>query len=295
VAEGPVFKQLEAVIDGRTTVICLHAAGQVRSVGEPYDTLAGQFDEPPFHVHCRSVSVPYLPGMTAATRDAANRELLRRPARQRAVADGRAPTRIPRPAVPAPVAPTARQTMSMLRGFAAPADKAEAAANRAALAESGPVGADVANVVSRWTGAGNEIEKVRAEIAAGGHGEFMAALRDGVEAPTLWRGVTSWDQASEDVITGARAGTEIDLGSVASFTTEQQHAQFFAGMDTRLVIQLDGAAGLPIQAISNSPAEAEWLMTGRVRITEIVSRRVTVDEEEGFTTVAVVARAEWIG
>jgi hypothetical protein len=93
---GPVLRQLVAVIDSRTTVICLDCAGQVRSVGEPYDTLAGQFDEPPFHVHCRSVSVPYLTGMDVSVRSAAAAELATRSARQIATA-----ARVPGPvAVP---------------------------------------------------------------------------------------------------------------------------------------------------------------------------------------------------
>jgi hypothetical protein len=119
VAEGPVFKQLDAVIDGRTTVICLHAAGQIQPVGSPYNTLAGEFDEPPFHVHCRSVSVPYLPGMTATVRDLANQELLRRPARQRAVADSRSPSRIPRPSVPAMQAGPGARSDVTVRGVIA--------------------------------------------------------------------------------------------------------------------------------------------------------------------------------
>jgi hypothetical protein len=41
-----LLKQLVAVIDGRTTVICLHAAGQIQPVEHPFETLAGEFGGP---------------------------------------------------------------------------------------------------------------------------------------------------------------------------------------------------------------------------------------------------------
>lgn len=41
-----------AVIDKRTTMVCLRAAGQVQPVTEPFETLMGEIMDPPFHVHC---------------------------------------------------------------------------------------------------------------------------------------------------------------------------------------------------------------------------------------------------
>lgn len=96
-ADGPVFKQLVAVIDGRTTVICLEAAGQIQPAGKPYDTLNGSYETPPFHLHCRSISVPWMPGFVDDIKQRADAELMRRPARIRAQADGRHPVTIPKP------------------------------------------------------------------------------------------------------------------------------------------------------------------------------------------------------
>ena len=58
-----ITKQLVATLDERTTSVCLHAAGQVKPVGEPYDTLNGALMQPPFHMNCRSMSVPWMRGM----------------------------------------------------------------------------------------------------------------------------------------------------------------------------------------------------------------------------------------
>lgn len=80
-----VLKQLVAEIDRRTSMLCLHAAGQVQPVDQPYDTLAGLIDRPPFHWHCRSQSVPVVPGAKSALREAANEEILSRTPGQKAL------------------------------------------------------------------------------------------------------------------------------------------------------------------------------------------------------------------
>ena len=78
-----VMKQIVAVLDGRTTMVCLRAAGQVRPVGKPFDVLTGQFDAPPFHWGCRSTVVPWVPGIVSGQKDVANEEIKRRPAQER--------------------------------------------------------------------------------------------------------------------------------------------------------------------------------------------------------------------
>jgi hypothetical protein len=83
-----VFKQVVAVVDKRTTTICLHAAGQIRSILEPFETLNGQYDMPPFHIHCRSISVPWMPGFVNEQRAQANAELKERPMNQRRIGPG---------------------------------------------------------------------------------------------------------------------------------------------------------------------------------------------------------------
>lgn len=92
---GLLMKQLLAVIDDRTTVICLATAGQIRPVDKPFDTPAGAIDLPPFHIHCRSLSVPWIEGLVSEQRRLANEELVKRPDVQRAAADGRGPYRHP--------------------------------------------------------------------------------------------------------------------------------------------------------------------------------------------------------
>jgi hypothetical protein len=78
-----VFKQLVAVVDGRTTMLCLSAAGQVRRVSEPYETMNGPLDVPPFHLHCRSISVPWMSGMESDLLARARAEILSRPVKAR--------------------------------------------------------------------------------------------------------------------------------------------------------------------------------------------------------------------
>jgi hypothetical protein len=91
-----VRKQVVAVIDERTTTVCLHAAGMIMEVGEPFETLAGDFMAPPFHVHCRSIMRPWMSGFLSKIREEANAELQKRPKAQRRLGpDGEIGGRIP--------------------------------------------------------------------------------------------------------------------------------------------------------------------------------------------------------
>jgi hypothetical protein len=83
-----VQKQVVAVIDDRTTRVCLHAAGMIVPVDHPFQTLAGDFMAPPFHVHCRSIMRPWMSGFLKDTRKAANAELSRRPMKERRLGPG---------------------------------------------------------------------------------------------------------------------------------------------------------------------------------------------------------------
>jgi hypothetical protein len=78
-----VQKQLIAVIDSRTTMVCLRAAGQTRKVDEPFDVLTGSFMEPPFHYGCRTTVAPWVPGMISDQKKLANAEIMRRPRSER--------------------------------------------------------------------------------------------------------------------------------------------------------------------------------------------------------------------
>lgn len=78
-----VYKQARAVIDDRTTIVCLDIHGVMVPVDQPFDTLAGDFMQPPFHVHCRTLVGPHMPGFVAQARKEANAELVSRPKSQR--------------------------------------------------------------------------------------------------------------------------------------------------------------------------------------------------------------------
>lgn len=101
-----LLKQVVVIIDSRTSIICLDAAGQTKPVGEPFQTLNGRFDHPPFHIHCRSTSRPWLSGMVSDYKEAAKQELARRAPRDRR----RTPANLPPPAARAVRRKPARQT-----------------------------------------------------------------------------------------------------------------------------------------------------------------------------------------
>lgn len=82
------MKQATAVVDRRTTPVCLHVAGQIRPVEEPFETLLGPQMEPPFHVHCRTIVGIWMPGFVNDQRREANAELQQRPLKQRRIGPG---------------------------------------------------------------------------------------------------------------------------------------------------------------------------------------------------------------
>lgn len=77
------MKQYVTVVDRRTTIVCLSAAGQVQPLDRPFDTMLGPYQQPPVHTHCRATLAPWLPGFLSDMRDDANAEIRRRPAKQR--------------------------------------------------------------------------------------------------------------------------------------------------------------------------------------------------------------------
>lgn len=82
-ADDLILKQWVSVIDERTTMVCLDAAGMVRPVDEPFDTINGSYDSPPAHIHCRSVVQPYMRGFGQEIKKKANAEIQKRPLSQR--------------------------------------------------------------------------------------------------------------------------------------------------------------------------------------------------------------------
>lgn len=101
-----VLRQLVATLDDRTTPLCLHAAGQIQPWDKPFDTLGGEFMDPPFHLNCRSFVAPWVPGSVNEMRRMANEELQRRPASERRIGPGgEGPTGIPPAPRPSPGSP----------------------------------------------------------------------------------------------------------------------------------------------------------------------------------------------
>lgn len=78
-----LYKQAHAIVDDRTTVVCLDVHGIAVEVDAPFETLAGDFQSPPFHVHCRTLVYPFLKGFVSQARKEANAELMRRPMAER--------------------------------------------------------------------------------------------------------------------------------------------------------------------------------------------------------------------
>lgn len=60
-------------------VTCLRAVGQTRPVGIPFNTDSGKYLSPPFHIHCRCIVMPYVPGFEEKVRNLARRLLLSLP------------------------------------------------------------------------------------------------------------------------------------------------------------------------------------------------------------------------
>jgi hypothetical protein len=279
-----VLKQLVAVIDKRTTVICLSAAGQIKPVTQPYETINGEFDTPPFHVHCRSISVPWMPGFVGDIRAQSNAELLTRTARERARADGRVKTGIPGPDVsstkPA-VSPATR--LSQIVALS----KKDAVRNRSSFALRGSVEASIAKLTAQWTGAHNTISAVREQIQRGEWADVIAAVRSGTVADELWRGLSSTEPTFEAFALKARAGDTISLEGLSSWTESEQQASGWAKGWTSIVLKMVGGTGLRVAGISNTPDEKEWLVTGSAVVKRVVSRETT----NGVTRV--VLEVEW--
>lgn len=64
-------------------MVCLRAAGQIRPVDQPFETLMGLYDAPPFHVHCRDLVAPWVTGMVSDQRARAAAEIRKRPAKEK--------------------------------------------------------------------------------------------------------------------------------------------------------------------------------------------------------------------
>lgn len=157
------------------------------------------------------------------------------------------------------------------------AAKQQAETNRVEYAKLGPLQARVAQFVTLWTGMSTQ-SYMKKEIYQGKWDDVLEVARDGESAPVLYRGFSLKVAKGKTPKPGAHAtfmgdpqkfidnlkiGTELDLGGMASFTEDKEHAETFGDV---LFVLKDGR-GLPIESISNTPFEHEWLLTGKMRVT----------------------------
>ena len=175
-----------------------------------------------------------------------------------------------------------------------PSDFKSIDTNRATLRRT-KAGREVVDLVSAWTGAGSsdDAEAARSSMLKGGYPLARRAMAEGPPTPRLFRGVYANSEESEAWIQSLDVGSEIDLLGASSFTTSRRHAQFFAGSITNVIIEIDegDANGLPVEGISNSPGEREWMLTGHLEVTE-AEREVSTDYEgSGFDVVSVRVKA----
>lgn len=95
-----LLKQWVAVLDLRTTVVCLHVAGDIVPVHELFETLTGDWPAPPAHIHCRAVCAPWLSGMVNDQRREANELIKALPPKMRRRGPGGYVGPLPPPATP---------------------------------------------------------------------------------------------------------------------------------------------------------------------------------------------------
>lgn len=155
-----MMRQVIAVIDDRTTMVCLRAAGQTALVDEPFEVLTGEFFVPPFHWGCRSAVAPWVPGMINDQKERANAEIRKRPRSERRFGPDGYEGKIPGAPKPAPRLPMIRR---------------------------GPLPADVQAVLenARWLA---EIDKDDiAEVM-----RLKKILNESVDAEELQQALTDW-------------------------------------------------------------------------------------------------------
>lgn len=194
-------KQYISVIDSRTTMVCLDAAGQIRDLDEPFETLAGAVQAPPTHVHCRSVVLPFLSGVIAEQRNEANAEILRRPRSEKR----KGPDGYEGPIPPPPATDVAPQVMRprpepgrILTG--------QVAAARTSLAEWDPFAAALNRAeTERDSQRDPVLERIAAEQGFDARPRVVSdaqatrLLRNDPASLEVWRGLAGNNQASASV------------------------------------------------------------------------------------------------
>lgn len=312
-----VLKQVSSVIDSRTTPICLHAAGQIQEVSEPFETTNGFFDRPPFHRHCRSIVVPWTKGFGREMSKLANAEIHKRPMKVRAQIDLRNVSRIPKPDAPAlPGAVIEQPALKVLGTGPRPPAPWQASPD------------PLRRAVGLWTDSRDGVEAVRTVIRnvdagrppllgvdltrprlrwlmqkanprTGAPGYSLVDLRADVISAALTIRDLEISQTMRPMFRGMRVqdpGTVFAVGDrvdvdLASFVDSERHALGYAGSrkategERVVMIAAPGAWGIDLAqggalAASGRPV-GEHLVSGRLRVR-------SVEQSAGVWIVEVV-------
>lgn len=225
-------KQYISTVDARTTMVCLDAAGQIRNLDEPFETLAGPYQSPPTHVNCRAVMAPYAAGIVDEQRTAANAEIQRRPAKEKRKGpegyEGPVPppppvdvapqVLRPRPGPPAPVARVSAQHVDTITGWRSDVARVKRARSRPGDDSTDPALGEIL-ATQGFDGPPRVVTPTqlsRVEAAGG---------------VRVWRGITGPDAATygEEFRTGQlHVGVGI-YGNGTYTTTDSDTAATFAG------------------------------------------------------------------
>jgi hypothetical protein len=168
------------------------------------------------------------------------------------------------------------------------------------LEDLGERGGVFTQAVRFWTGTQNKVEKLRREVDS----DVSIVLHDVAKAAprtstTLHRGMYATDQASHDWIANLKVGDEIPPRVAASFTSDEAHSMRFLGPAlsektaadlgievgdqpfltwSGLRVRLENGHAVPIESVSNTPYEKEWIVGRTLRVTEV--QQVGVDAWE---------------
>lgn len=273
-----LFKQAVAVIDRRTTNVCLAVAGQIVGIEADFDTLNGSFYAPPFHIHCRTTVSPYMAGFVNEQRAASNAELQQRPRASRDTRGAKTPPPDrnnppskggPRRSEPKTPPPTPRgRALDIAESRRANTTAAQARATRERLSrESAGHRATVAAVTK--TLRGQNVPSAQAR-----------ALRETVRAAPVTK-TTMWHALPGVSPLGFKIGGTVANPDVTVFTATRTLAERSLPTGGVLVV-LRGGRALPVESIAPSPSRKEWLVGRTLRIVGIRegARGVTIVEVE---------------
>lgn len=280
-----LFKQAVAVIDSRTTNVCLKVAGQIVPLDDPFSTLNGDFDQPPFHSHCRTIVQPYMAGFVNEQRDLSNAELQRRPLAERDTRGASRPPidpsnppkgglsmRTPKPKPPSPR--SLALDLAEVKRKASTTSKA-AKATRDRLAKISAKHKDLMNAIDQWTKGGSS-----AVYLARGKSKIAKAFKEVAKnspltKTVLWRGEQFTDRAYQQRIETAAVGDMLPRVFLRGFTSKRTVAEERLGetiivggssAKSGVIIHMKGGRALPIESVSNHPSEREWIVGHDLKI-----------------------------